>query len=467
MLQNNTNVFRSLCAAGSLLLAALATSCSDPGAIGNDLPTSTDKVGITYIDTFTVRTSTVLLDSIESSNSNVLMVGRYVDPRFGTIEARGFTQVGLGEPFTPSVTTAYDSLVLTLPTDALPYGDTTRTQQLLVQRLQEDFVDKKYYTLDALRYDATPLGQIGSTKAKEYTFRARPKARTISIRLDDALGRELYQLARTGTLNTNDDLQARFKGLVLSPGASDNAAILRYFLETTTSGGGLSITSFLNLYYHEAATPAEPILHRFPLTTSNSQALSTRHFYRLRANRSATLLAPLTRPYQAISSTATAAETYIQNRLGIYTRVDIPYINDLKSLGGSIAIISAELTIEGVQDARLPYLAPPSTLYLGFTDPSNRRGALVGTVPTAPVSQNNPPVAGTYARKLSNRNGLEQDTYTFQLTQYLQQVLNRNIIDNGLLLNPGGADDVSRVVLGAARNSTNPLQLKVYYARVQ
>jgi hypothetical protein len=454
MQQNNNRLFRSLCAVGSLLLAALTTSCSNPGAIGNDLPISTDKVGITYIDTFTVRTSTVQLDSIPSSTSSTLMVGRYVDPRLGTVEARGFTQVGLGDGFIPSATTSYDSLVLTLRTDTYRYGDTTRTQHLLVQRLQEDFVDKTYYTLDALRYDETPLGQVGITKAKEYTFRARPGARTLRIRLTDDLGRELYQLARAGALTSGNDLQARFKGLVLSPGDTDDAALLRYLVSDTNSS--------LNLYYHEAAAANDPIAYAFPLTTGS------RHFYRLRANRSATLLAPLNKPYQALSSSSTAAETYIQAGLGLYTRVDIPYINNLKELGGTLSIISAELTMEGVQGTESRYLAPPNTIALTLTDPSNRRGAIVTQLDgRTPIASTYPPPLPANQVIISPRTGLEVISYTFQLTTYLQAVLNRSIVNTGILLNPTTTDDVSRVVLGAKNNATNPLQLKVYYARVQ
>ncbi|OUJ75483.1 DUF4270 family protein [Hymenobacter crusticola] len=454
MQHNSNSFFRSLCAVGSLLLAALTTSCADESAIGNDLPVTTDKVGITYIDTFTVRTSTVQLDSIPSSTSSTLMVGRYVDSRLGTVEARGFTQLGLGNNPIPSTTTSYDSLVLTLRTDTYRYGDTTRTQHLLVQRLQEDFVNKTYYTLDALRYDATPLGQVGATQAQEYTFRARPGARTLRIRLNDNLGRELYQLARSGALTSDTDLQTRFKGLVLSPGASDDAALLRYLVNDASSS--------LSLYYHEAAAASDPIVYAFPLTTGS------RHFYRLRANRSATLLAPLTRPYQALSSNVTAAETYVQAGLGLYTRVDVPYINNLKELGGSLAIISAELTMEGVQGTESRYLAPPNTLAITLTDPSNRRGAAVtlldgrttitGTYPPPPPA--NPVI-------ISPRTGLEVISYTFQLTTYLQAVLNRSITNTGILLNPTSVDEVSRVVLGAQNSSSNPLRFRVYYARVQ
>ncbi|GGE95336.1 DUF4270 family protein [Hymenobacter cavernae] len=441
------NLFRSLSVAGSLLLAALATACSDPGSIGNDLPVSTDKVGLTYVDTFTVRTATVLLDSIPSSTSTNLLVGRYVDPRLGTVEARAFTQVGLGSAFVPSATSSFDSLVITLRADAYRYGDTTRTQHLLVQRLEENFVDKTYYTSDALRYNDTPLGQIGTSRAKEYTFRARPGARTFRIRLNDDLGKELFQLGQTQQLNSEDDLQRRFKGLVLSPGASDNAALLRLLATDNASA--------LNLYYHEAAAPADALVRSFTLTVGN------RHFYRLRADRRASLLAPLTKSYQALSSTNTAAETYIQAGLGLYTRVDIPYLTDLRELGGTFAIISAELTMESVQGTESPYLAPPARITVGLTDAANRRGSTLSTAdPTVPVT-------GTYQRLISTRTGLEQGRYTFQLTTYAQALLNRTFTNNGLLLSPTTTDDVARVVLGASRNSTNPLQFRVYYARVQ
>jgi hypothetical protein len=257
----------------------------------------------------------------------------------------------------------------------------------------------------------------------------------------------LFRLAQNENLTSDADLQSRLKGLVLSPGATDNAALLRFI--------GNSTASALNLYYHEAASSAQAIVHSFPLIVGNRQ------FYSLRADRRSTLLAPLTRNFQALSSTVTAGETYIQAGLGLYTRIDIPYITDLRELGGTFAIISAELTMETVQGTESPYLAPPASLVVSLIDQSNSRGALVTS------TDGQTPVTGNYVQGTSTRTGLEQGSYKFQLTTYVQAVLNRNISNTGLLLNTLNTNGVERVVLGGSRNLTNPLQFKVYYGRVR
>jgi hypothetical protein len=68
-----------------------------------------------------VRVATVWHDSVLTSGSSNLLVGRYHDPRLGTIMARSYFQVGLGGAYAPDE--VYDSLVLVLKPDAYRYDD--------------------------------------------------------------------------------------------------------------------------------------------------------------------------------------------------------------------------------------------------------------------------------------------------------------------------------------------------------
>src|SRR6478735_4910606 len=59
------------------------------------------------IDTFTVRTSTVLLDSVNSSGASKIIVGSYVDPVLGRISSSSYLQIG---PSTASWTIDNDAV---------------------------------------------------------------------------------------------------------------------------------------------------------------------------------------------------------------------------------------------------------------------------------------------------------------------------------------------------------------------
>jgi len=417
------------------LVALLLTSCEEANDIGLDMQT-TDGAGGFFVDTITVRTSTVLLDSVPTSTSSYLLAGRYVDARLGPVAASSFVQLGLASAFTPATTTTFDSLVLVLQTDAYRYGDTTRTQHLQVHRLTEQFSPTStYYTVNTLQYAAQPL--------VSKSLRARSGARSIRLRLPEALGQELMALGHAGNLSTADQLTYYLKGLVITPDSTDNAALIRF--------SATSASSLLALYYHDSSDPTTVLTQEF--------SIASRHFYQLRNNRRNTLLASLQNTRQALPSSQTAEETFVEGGLGLYTKVEIPHLLDLANLGGIATIVSGQLVAEETFSAeQRPYMPPPANLTLRLTDASNRAGALFissdGAVRTFP-----------YVVTQSARTGLQQGTYTFDLTSYLTNVLRRTTPNNGLLLSPESSESPDRVVLGSFQNTSHPLQLRIYYTK--
>lgn len=199
-----------------------------------------------YTDTVTVRTSTVLIDSIISSNNSGLAVGRYVDPLFGTVLGRGYASFTLDAPLVPDQTQVYDSLALNITSDNYRYGDSTRVQQVEVHQLTNALrTDGKfYYTKDDVPYSATVLGQR--------QFRSGNKAKSLHIRLSNVLGQTLWNAGQTNQLTAQDQLDRYLNGLVLAPGASDNGAIMRF-----------GAAAVLRLYYHVANDPATVLSYTF------------------------------------------------------------------------------------------------------------------------------------------------------------------------------------------------------------
>ncbi|QNH60982.1 DUF4270 family protein [Hymenobacter sediminicola] len=416
----------------ALLLLCLA-ACTEATGIGDDLPSPNIATGTFYTDTLTVRTSTVLTDSVVSSGTGYLLTGRYVDARLGTIVARGFLQPGLSSAFQPTQTMVYDSLVLELTADSYRYGDTTRTQQLAVHRLQEPFrTGKTYYTRDALGYEATALGSR--------TFRARAGLGSFRMRLADGLGRELLQAGQSGQLMTTDELRARLPGLALAPGGADNAS-LRWAAAAT-----------LHLYYHDPTDPTVAITEDFSAAGSNA------YFFQLQADRSSTALASLTGTRQALASAATAEETYIQAGLGLRTKLEFPYLQQLKDLGGTIIVNSAQLRLEVVTSTESRFLPPPATLVPRLTSRANQSGALF-------LNADGSTLTVAYQQDISARTGLQQGFYALNLTAYMESVLRGTLENNGILLS-AEASTVERVILGSTANTAHPLQLKVYYSRI-
>ncbi|UOQ54672.1 DUF4270 family protein [Hymenobacter cellulosivorans] len=421
------------------MLLALLGACTDPDDLGEELP-SPNPVALdaAYTDTITVRASTVLTDSVASATTSYLLLGRYHDPLLGTITGRSYLQTGITAAFTPDPALRYDSLVLVLTADTYRYGDTTRTQQLEVHRLEQAFqVNKTYFANDALPYAAPVLGRR--------SFRARAGLGKLRVRLDNSLGQELWQAGQNSQLTTLGELQSRLPGLVLTPGSTDDAALVRWSAATEACA--------LLLYYHDPVAPTEAL--SYPINLAGDFT----HFFQLQADRTGTKLAALTGIRQSIGSAATEEEVFIQAGLGLKTKLEFPYLTQLKELGGTIVINSAQLTIETVSNAENRFWPPPATLYARLTDRANRNGAYFLTSDGALV-------ALAYQRGVSERTGLDQGRYTLGMSAYVQNVLRGTLLNQGILLGPESVAAPERTVLGSAQNATHPLRLRVYYTRV-
>ncbi|MBF9143279.1 DUF4270 family protein [Hymenobacter properus] len=423
---------------GLLGLLWACAACDPVGNITVDAPATGVANDAFYVDTLTVRVATVWHDSVLTSASDNLLVGRYQAPRLGTITARSYFQVGLGAAYIPASDEVYDSLVLVLKPDAYRYGDTTQLQNLEVHRLRDALVPtKNYYAFSQLGYDAAALNQGRSTRP----FAARPSVRTLRLRLADALGRELLSAGLAGSLNTDAELNNRLAGLVLAPGSTDDAALLR--TQLSTEGGAL------NLYTHSPIDPGTVITKAFTLASGG------KHFYQVTSDRTGTLLAPLSASLQALDVARTAQEAYIDGALGWQVKLEIPYLNDLRSFGSRLTIVQANLTLEVVPGSATRYLAPPNSLVAYLSTRGNQQGSTIGGSTAA--------LAIPYQSGVSNVTGLETASYTFVATDYCQAVVDHTLDNNGILLASGAGASPERVVLGGPKRSENRLKLGLYF----
>jgi hypothetical protein len=423
-----------------LVLAVAATGCDPAGNITVAVPQVAQRGSGYYVDTLTVRMATVWHDSVATSTRDDLLVGRYHDPRLGTITARSYFRVGLTAAYAPGSAEVYDSLVLELKPDAYRYGDTTRQQTVEVHRLRDPLEDNKtYYAFNQRSYDAPALNQGTGARA----IFARPSLRTLRLRLADALGRELLAAGQADRLSTQAEVNDLLAGLVLTPGASDDAALLR--TQASTAGGAL------HLYTHDPANPLTAVVQDFTL------AAGARHFYQVTADRSGTLLAPLSTPLQGLDVAQTAQEAYIDGVLGLQTKVEIPYLNDLRNFGPMLTIVQAYLTTEVVPGSSTRYLAPPASLAVYLSGRGNQQLLALGSSTTGAA------VGVSFQRGTSALTGLETGGYSLAVTEYCQAVVNRTLANNGLLLASATPTTPERVVLGGPRRAENRLKLSLYF----
>jgi hypothetical protein len=431
-----------------LSLVALAASCTNAVSdIGVGLPDANTDTGAYLIDTLTVRASTVLRDSVPSSNSTYLFVGQYTDPLLGKLTARSAFRLGLPSGYAPDPTAVFDSITLLLKPDAYRYGDTTKTQALVeVHRLRSPVSNTQYsFTsprLTKMDYDSVnQLNASANGGSLAPVGRARPNIRTIRLPLSRTFGQTLLTMGQTGRLSTQDDLDAYLPGLVITPATNDEAAIVR--LSATAADAGV------NLYYHLPTDPTTVITSSFSIATGG------RHYFQVRANRTAAAITNLPRTsLQAVSSTLTGERTIIEGAIGLQTRLEFPYLTDLRQFGNNLTVTNAQITASVPTSTLTPYAPTPPPLNIHYTDANNH-----------PISIYQSGVA--YNTGISTSTGIEQGTYNWSITTYIQSVLKNTIPNNGLLLSSATPEVPTRVILGGPRSVQNKLALRVYFIRVQ
>lgn len=367
-----------------------------------------------FTDTLTVRTSTVMLDSVRTSNTQQLLVGLYRDPIFGQVKAQPFFEAGsalnlnLNSDGTVNTNTyVYDSLTLEVAYSYL-YGDTLQPFEVNLHRLTDTLLTgKTYYNNSSISYQSTPIA-----KAK---FTPNPSTNnTIKFNLPASFGKEIMDLSGKPEGATAAKFIQAIKGFTMVP-SSTNSMVVGF----SPGSSGIS----LNLYIHNSADTIALV----------RQFFVSKRFNQVKAERQGTALSQI-QPLKPLSAAQTGGLNYVQDALGIVTKIEIPYLQTLFK-DGNIAINRAELNIVPNQPVHVGGLfGLPKGLTMAETDESNRllrsKGdtELLLPVDGATFQSYVLPQVVLYSSKFRN--------YNFVLTTYLQAVSIGFKKSTGLLLMP-------------------------------
>ncbi|HEY5748959.1 MAG TPA: DUF4270 family protein [Chryseolinea sp.] len=430
----------------------------DPGVLGLGSNFSSD-FGMMMVDTTTVQVSTVLLDSIPTSDTGSLLVGGYADPMLGNLTAKGYIQVS-NPTWTPATLAFFDSLVLRIAHSGYYYGDTTQAQTIEVHRVTKDF--KTYalpfywfnegqysalykanslYNITKTPVESTPLG------SRQIIFRPNAKD-TLQIRLDDALGKEWLAGAQSQApdLVEVDRFLTYFKGVSIENASAQPSCVV-----------GLNTDGMkIRLYYKEYVE--DKLTQKYQDFAFSSTLFN---YSSIVADRSATNLKDIATTGEVIS-TASDDQVYVQAGTGLVTKIRFPHVH--KTIDGTQTLLvnQAQLLIEPVKDSfdkNRPY---PKTLTIFKTDRSN--------LPLTQLSADYNPSAAQSASYSEDKEYQTSSGYTFNMTQYVQTLVGtEGNTDNGLLLMPPGTElntKVNKIYLGVKNSGTTyRVKLKIWYTR--
>ena len=443
--------------AGLLLLTGIVLFACQSGDlnVGQSVINPQELV-IQSVDSVTIRTSTVLkVDSFPTSGDNDILVGRWADPQTGRLTARAFTAFDYqANSLLAQTSVRVDSLVLEM-NYSFVYGDTTTLFDMSVHRLANPLVAQVYYSTSSVNYETTPVAKM--------TVLPRPLSRgkQIRFRMADNLMQDLYTRLFNGQISDFNSLSRFLPGFAFVNNSTNN-----------TLAGFSTATSGLRLYYHTIEDPKTAVSVLFPSTSL--------HFTQLQNDRSGTPLSALKNRSDAVSSRATDNTSFVAIGAGLQTRIEFPYLGQFATPDGYADLNKALLVIcpvrRSLQDNAPPpgssfASAPISPLQLFQTNNQNAAIASIADGATGSLQSGATSAAAYYAYDPSAQ--IFNDSYTFDLTYYIGQIIKRKIPNAPLLLTmlpPSNTNGfytlkslVQRVTLGSQqRTGVDQLQMKLF-----
>ncbi|MFD2569151.1 DUF4270 family protein [Spirosoma soli] len=425
-----------------VLISIVISACQSGDLDVGQSVINPNELQVQSIDSVTIQTSTVIIpDSFVTSADSSILVGQWTDAQTGQLLAQGFTSVDyvtndLDQTIDNTRSDVrLDSLVLELGY-SFAYGDTASLFELGVYRLKTPLTTGQlYYNTNTAPYEANPL------LTKTVVLHPGSGTRQIRFPIANDLAQSFFAKLVSGDINDATTLSEFWPGFAFV-GKS-----------TANSFAGFSTTSALTglrLYYHTTDLDRTALSVRFPITST--------HFSQLRSIGNGSLNALQQRSDQ-ISSTATNHTTFVALGSSLCTRIELPYLGQFDKPEQFAGLNSAILVIEPIRRNLSDNTSPPSLLALYTTNSQNE---ILGSVPATATGGSAAVAAYSY-----DPNALElSDSYKFDLTKYISQIIRREIPNRPLLLtNPAGQSDlrtlIQRVTLGDQNRSTDRIRLRL------
>jgi len=420
------------CFAVIIIFSVLCQSCYRNDIGFGTLPDN-NYTNVAFTDTIAPVLSTIVLDSFTTGGASSFLLGKYRDPYLGIISASPYFQMTV--PAAVSVTipipAVYDSICFIIHPNKYYYGDTTRTQTIFVNELAEAI----NYTFNTNLYNTSHFllnpAPIGSK-----TLKIRPNTDdSIMIKMDDAKGQELFDKLQqqSSDIMFDDNFQSYFKGVSLSVGNNDTAAV--YGLN------GAATDMIMRVFYHATTPYLQNLWVDFPLKEG------TYSFNQIISDRTGTsLFSASPTGIKEFFSQQTNNESFTQYGAGVLLKMTFPSLKAIVTTDKIVELQKAELIVRPIAPAYdFNKFKLPDNLSLAQTDGTNNIGTTIGTdVP--PVTDEIYGV-GTY--------------YKFDVTSYINTLLTTaNSGDMGIfLLENNSTLNVTRAVIGDNKQALYRTQL--------
>lgn len=447
------------------------SSCENPDGIGLEVDPS-QAINGQLNDTATVLSTTVKEDSVLTNGLLQYPLGYLQDAVFGKTESSlAFTLNLPATTFTPGTSPVLDSAVLVLKYGDQFYGDSVSSVLAVnVHQLNENYntsASGGYFNTKSWNFNAAVIGSKALSRfavgdsliitkpvkgAADSVLTVPPQIR---IPINAAFINSSFLNADPANFATAAAFQSFLKGLYVTVNKSGSTG--------TGSIGFLNLSagsqSQLELYYkNQNAGVVDTVLTTFPI--GGSAAATFKHDY-----TGTEIQTQLNNPGQQFT------KTFVQPMAGVRTKVNFPFLDQLKSLG-NIAINKAELVVSVDQTTPTPFApAPRLTLYQNDIA-GQRRPIPDGDTQQGGDSRSIGPGFGGFYDAVNKR-------YTFIITSYIQDILSGKSKQYDIFIAPvyapkilsqitdvpisPSASTAAQSVLGSGNNPAHKMKLNIIY----
>lgn len=400
--------FRSLLFA-LVLFMTLSACKNNEGNIVITGQQKSDQLTLFRTDTFTLKTSTVLEDSLPANNLTYVLFGEFHDPLLGKSKASIYAKMNILAPENNFPNTIEpDSALLYIPlVDGLNfYGNSLTKQQIKIYPLDETLIGTNIYYQ---KQSKPKLNKNVSTDFYGYIYQQKfdsigyKKGKMglksgLLIKLSKEFARQLQQMP-SEAYQTNEGLLKHFSGI----------AIVAQNDELSPGEGGVGVLDLANaininyrakilLYYNDTSTYIFGFDGRSTII-NNSETGPYPEFVE----------SQLKEPKKNYNT------TYVQALNGVKTKIEIPYLLNLVQSGShgenNVGINNATLRLYVDDNTNANYFAPPRMNLFQPISRSSDRNRLVEDALASPTK-----FGGVFNDK--------GRYYQFDITRHLQNVLN-------------------------------------------
>ncbi len=425
---------------GLLTTISFFSSCGKDNEFGIEINPDFNTLGAIYSDTFSIRTFSVISDSIRTDELNgPSPLGNYIDPVFGELNASIVTQIRLEQSynFIPDNgdinDIVIDSVVLYLAIDGY-YGD-IKEQVFSVEILDEDvFKDSTYHNTTNIITKAEDISKGLSIESNPlfpgYFSGSLVDKAILGIPLDiEKFARPIVNESGNSTLDGNDgadEFLTFFKGIKISSGSGSNGGL--YYINLLNS------FSRIRLFYRDTSgLSSEHDTLDFDFNINSNCA----YFHKVAHDYTGTEIE------NVVNQPALGQnQFFIQTLGGINGRITIPSFDSL--IAKPIIINKAEIILP-FEDYLYDDYPSPSSLFIS-------RKNIEGGYEFLP---------DLFEGTLGGNFNVVNKNYTFNITRHLNEVVSEKAINDTIKIFPNGNGITANRVVLNGMNSTKKDKAKV------